>query len=68
MTAGNMLAALNKQGFVALYINFGTNKATIKPEEVKANNRCVEIVKNRFFMETQKMGRRGAENVSKTGF
>jgi hypothetical protein len=32
-------------GFVALYINFDTNKATIRPEEGKANNRCVEIVK-----------------------
>jgi outer membrane protein OmpA-like peptidoglycan-associated protein len=45
VTTGNMLAALNKQGFVALYINFDTNKATIKTEEGKAKNRRVEIVK-----------------------
>jgi outer membrane protein OmpA-like peptidoglycan-associated protein len=32
VTAGDMIAALNKQGFIALYINFDTDKATIKPE------------------------------------
>jgi hypothetical protein len=45
VTAGDMLAALNKQGFVALYVDFDTNKATIKTEEGKAKNRRVEIVK-----------------------
>ncbi|HBH87022.1 MAG TPA: hypothetical protein DDY17_05410 [Syntrophaceae bacterium] len=32
ITANAMLDALNKEGFIALYINFDTNKATIKPE------------------------------------
>jgi OOP family OmpA-OmpF porin len=32
VTANDMLDALNKQGFIALYINFDTNKASIKPE------------------------------------
>lgn len=32
ITAIVMLDALNKDGFIALYINFDTNKATIKPE------------------------------------
>lgn len=32
ITANQMLEELNAKGFVALYINFDTNKATIKPE------------------------------------
>jgi outer membrane protein OmpA-like peptidoglycan-associated protein len=32
VTAGDMLAALNKSGFIALYINFDTGKSDIKPE------------------------------------
>ncbi|HOQ61068.1 MAG TPA: OmpA family protein [Vicinamibacterales bacterium] len=32
VAANEMLEALNTQGFVALYINFDINKATIKPE------------------------------------
>jgi outer membrane protein OmpA-like peptidoglycan-associated protein len=32
VTAGEMLNALNKDGFIALYINFDTGKADIKPE------------------------------------
>lgn len=32
IAANEMLAALNTQGFIALYINFDINKATIKPE------------------------------------
>jgi OmpA-OmpF porin, OOP family len=32
VTAGEMLNALNRDGFIALYINFDTGKADIKPE------------------------------------
>jgi OOP family OmpA-OmpF porin len=32
VTANQMLDALNKDGFMALYINFDTGKAEIKPE------------------------------------
>jgi outer membrane protein OmpA-like peptidoglycan-associated protein len=32
VTAGEMLNALNKDGFIALYINFDTGKSDIKPE------------------------------------
>ncbi len=32
VTANEMLAALDKDGFIALYINFDTGKADIKPE------------------------------------
>jgi len=32
ITAHEMLEALNSQGFIALYINFDVDKATIKPE------------------------------------
>ena len=34
ITAGSMLDALNRDDFIALYINFDTNKAVIKPESV----------------------------------
>jgi OmpA-OmpF porin, OOP family len=32
VTASDMMAALQKDGFIALYINFDTGKATIRPE------------------------------------
>jgi outer membrane protein OmpA-like peptidoglycan-associated protein len=35
VTAGDMLAALNKDGRIALSIHFDTGKATIKPESLK---------------------------------
>lgn len=34
VTASDMLAALNQDGFIALYINFDTGKADIKPESM----------------------------------
>jgi outer membrane protein OmpA-like peptidoglycan-associated protein len=46
VTAGDMLAALNKQGFVALYINFDTNKATIKPESKPIVDQIVLLLKD----------------------
>jgi OOP family OmpA-OmpF porin len=46
VTAGDMLAALNKQGFVALYINFETNKATIKPESKPIVDQIVLLLKD----------------------
>ena len=46
VTAGDMLAALNKQGFMALYINFDTNKATIKPESKPIVDQIVLLLKD----------------------
>jgi outer membrane protein OmpA-like peptidoglycan-associated protein len=46
VTAGDMLAALNKQGFVALYINFDTDKATIKPESKPIIDQIVKLLKD----------------------
>ena len=46
VTAGDMLAALDKQGFVALYINFDTNKATIKPESKPIVDQIVVLLKD----------------------
>ena len=46
VTAGDMLSALNKQGFVALYINFDTDKATIKPESKPIVDQIVKLLKD----------------------
>jgi len=46
VTAGDMLAALNKQGFVALYINFDTNKANIKTESKPIIDQIVKLLKD----------------------
>jgi len=46
VTAGDMLAALNKQGFVTLYINFDTDKATIKPESRPIVDQIVKLLKD----------------------
>ena len=46
VTASDMLAALNKQGFVALYINFDTDKATIKPESKPIIDQIVSLLKD----------------------
>ena len=46
VTAGDMLAALNKQGFVALYINFDTDKATIRPESKPIIDQIVKLLKD----------------------
>jgi outer membrane protein OmpA-like peptidoglycan-associated protein len=46
ITASAMLDALNKNGFVALYINFDTNKATIKPESKPIIDQVVVLLKD----------------------
>lgn len=45
VTAGRMLDLLNKQGFIALYINFDTNKSTIKPESKPIVDEIVKLLK-----------------------
>lgn len=45
ITANTMLEALNKQGFIALYINFDVNKATIKPDSQGIVTQIVQMLK-----------------------
>jgi outer membrane protein OmpA-like peptidoglycan-associated protein len=45
VTASNMLDALNRDGHIALYINFDTGKATIKPESKPIITQIVEMLK-----------------------
>lgn len=46
ITANEMLDTLNKQGFIALYINFDTNKATIKPESQSIVDQIAKMLKD----------------------
>jgi outer membrane protein OmpA-like peptidoglycan-associated protein len=46
VTAGDMIAALNKQVFIALYINFDTDKATIKPESKTIVDQIVKLLED----------------------
>ena len=43
--ASDMMKALNKDGFIALYINFETGKADIKPESQEIVNQIAEMLK-----------------------
>ena len=45
VTASNMLDALNRDGHIALCINFDTGKATIKPESKPMIGQIVEMLK-----------------------
>jgi OOP family OmpA-OmpF porin len=45
IAASEMLEALNKEGSIALYINFETGKATIKPESQKIVDQVAEMMK-----------------------
>jgi OOP family OmpA-OmpF porin len=45
ITAGDMLAALNKDGRIALAIHFDTGKATIKPESQKIVGEIAALLK-----------------------
>jgi outer membrane protein OmpA-like peptidoglycan-associated protein len=46
VTAGDMLAALDKQGFIALDIHFDTAKAVIKPESLPTVDQIVALLKS----------------------
>ena len=45
ITANDMWQALQKDGFMSLYINFDTNKATIKPESAGIIDQIVALMK-----------------------
>jgi OmpA-OmpF porin, OOP family len=46
ITANDMWQALQKDGFMALYINFDTNEATIKPESQSIIDQIIELMKS----------------------
>ena len=46
ITANDMWQALQKDGFMSLYINFDTNKATIKPESTGIIDQIVALMKS----------------------
>ncbi|CAN5754440.1 hypothetical protein BH11GEM2_BH11GEM2_37450 [soil metagenome] len=46
VTAGDMLDALNKTGFIALYLNFDTGKSTITPESLPVVEQIVKLLKD----------------------
>ena len=45
VTAGDMFDALNREGHIALYINFDTGKSTIKPESKPIIDQIVQMLK-----------------------
>ena len=45
IAAGEMLEAINKNGSVALYINFETGRSKIKPESEKIVGAVAEMLK-----------------------
>ncbi len=46
VTASDMFEALNRDGYIALYINFDTGKSTIKPESKPIIDQIVEMMKS----------------------
>lgn len=44
VTASDMFNALNREGHIALYINFDTGKSTIKPESKSIINQIVQML------------------------
>jgi outer membrane protein OmpA-like peptidoglycan-associated protein len=51
VTASDMLDALNRDGHIALYINFDTGKATIKPESKPIIEQIVQMLKDNPELE-----------------
>jgi outer membrane protein OmpA-like peptidoglycan-associated protein len=46
VTAGALLDALNREGHVALYINFDFGKATIRPDSAPVIGQVVQMMKD----------------------
>jgi OOP family OmpA-OmpF porin len=51
VTANDMLEALNKDGYMALYINFDTGKSDIKPESEPIIEQIVTLLKNNLSLK-----------------
>jgi outer membrane protein OmpA-like peptidoglycan-associated protein len=46
VTASNMFEALNRDGHIALYINFDTGKSVVKPESQPIIEQIVQMLKS----------------------
>jgi outer membrane protein OmpA-like peptidoglycan-associated protein len=56
VTASDMFDALNRDGHIALYINFDTGKATIKPESKPIIEQIVQMLKDNPDLEVSVEG------------
>jgi OOP family OmpA-OmpF porin len=56
VTASDMFDALNRDGHIALYINFDTGKATIKPESKPIVEQIVQMLKDNPDLEVSVEG------------
>lgn len=45
VSINELVDKLNKEGFITLYVNFDTNKSTIKPESTKTLDDAAEVLK-----------------------
>jgi OOP family OmpA-OmpF porin len=45
VSVNELVEKLNKEGFLALYVNFDTNKATIKPDSAKTLDEAASVLK-----------------------
>jgi outer membrane protein OmpA-like peptidoglycan-associated protein len=56
VTANDILAALNRDGHIALYILFDTGKSTIKPESISIIEQITQMLKNNPSLKIQIAG------------
>ena len=69
VTANDMFEALNRDGHIALYINFDTGKSTIKPESQKIIDQIAEMMQSNADLKisveghTDSVGDRGKNKV-----
>jgi OOP family OmpA-OmpF porin len=65
ITANDMWQALQKDGFMALYINFDTNKSTIKQESTGIIDQIVELMKSQPSLELSIEGHTDSQGTPK---
>jgi len=65
ITANDMWQALQKDGFMALYINFDTNKSTIKQESTGIIDQIVELMKSQPNLELSIEGHTDSQGTPK---
>jgi len=65
ITANDMWQALQKDGFMALYINFDTNKSTVKQESTGIIDQIVELMKSQPNLELSIEGHTDSQGTAK---
>ena len=65
ITANDMWQALQKDGFMALYINFDTNKSTVKQESTGIIDQIVELMKSQPNLELSIEGHTDSQGTPK---